>query len=176
MSISNQRSSISNLKALCALLVLLGACAPAPTAQPATAAAVPAPSATLPALIDPASAWIEVSLLRQVVILHQGGAVAAEYAASSGVTTDPQYATPPGLYQVQSKDKGPVESVPGVFVTDVIMFDIGKGNGFHSRPMDADGNIIDRTLGIPTTAGCVRVGESAALFDFAKVGMKVWIH
>ncbi len=164
--------------ALLLALVLLAACAsPAPGAQLATATAVPAsPSPSLPALLDPASSWIEVDVARQVVILHQAGALLAEYAASTGVTSDPQYATPPGLYQVQSKDKGPVESVPGVFVSDVIMFDVGKGNGFHSRPMDAQGNVLDETLGTPATAGCVRVGESAALFDFAKVGMKVWIH
>lgn len=164
----------------CAVFVLLAACTPAsaaPLAAPATAATVPAtPSPSLPALIDPASSWIEVSLLRQVVILHEGGRVSAEYPASTGITSDPQYATPPGLYQVQSKDQGPVESVPGVFVSDVVMFDIGKGNGFHSRPMDAQGNIIDEALGVPSTAGCVRVGEAAALFSFAKVGMKVWIH
>jgi hypothetical protein len=164
-----------------ALLALIGACtpapAPAPTAQSATPAAVRETlSQALPALIDPASSWIEVSLLRQVVILHRGSAVVAEYAASTGVTSDPRYATPPGLYQVQSKDKGPVESVPGVFVTDVVMFDLGRGNGFHSRPIDAQGNLLDRTLGMPTTAGCVRVGESAAVFDFARVGMKIWIH
>ncbi len=164
--------------ALLLALVLLAACAsPAPGAQLATATAVPAsPSPSLPALLDPASSWIEVDVARQVVILHQAGALLAEYAASTGVTSDPQYATPPGLYQVQSKDKGPVESVPGVFVSDVIMFDVGKGNGFRSRPMDAQGNVLDETLGTPATAGCVRVGESAALFDFAKVGMKVWIH
>ncbi len=158
--------------------MLLAACTPsaaAPATEAATATAIPAPP-TLPALIDPASAWIEVSLLRQVVILHQGGSVLAEYAASTGVATDPQYATPPGLYQVQSKDKGPVESVPGVFVSDVVMFDLGKGNGFHSQPMDAGGKIIDTTLGVPSTAGCVRVGESSAVYDFARVGMKVWIH
>jgi lipoprotein-anchoring transpeptidase ErfK/SrfK len=169
----------------CALLVILttlilpacgGAASPAQSATATQPALHAVASPTLPALIDPAASWIEVDLAKQVVILHQGGSVIAQYAASTGVTTDPQYATPPGLYQVQSKDKGPVESVPGVFVSDVLMFDIGRGNGFHSRPMDAQGHILDATLGTPATAGCVRVGESAALFDFAKVGMKVWIH
>jgi lipoprotein-anchoring transpeptidase ErfK/SrfK len=159
----------------CALLIGLAACA-SPAQPPAATTVLATSSPTLPALIDPAASWIEVSLLRQVVILHEGGSVRAEYPASTGVTSDPQYATPPGLYQVQSKDKGPVESVPGVFVSDVVMFDLGRGNGFHSRPMDAQGNIIDEALGVPSTAGCVRVGEAAALFDFAKVGMKVWIH
>ena len=161
-------------------LILLAACAPSSPALPASppaATLVPiTPSPALPAFIDPVSSWIEVDLARQVVILHEHGSVLAEFPASTGVTTDPKYATPPGLYQVQSKDKGPVESVPGVFVSDVVMFDIGKGNGFHSRPMDAQGNIIEETLGKPSTAGCVRLGEAAALFDFARVGMKVWIH
>src|SRR5512143_720747 len=160
--------------------ILLTACAspsPASAPEPPAPAALPAsPTPAPPALILPDSSWIEVDLVKQVVILHKGGAVLAAYPASTGVTNDPQYATPPGLYQVQSKDKGPIESVPGVFVSDVVMFDIGKGNGFHSRPMDADGNILDETLGAPSTAGCVRVGESAALFEFAQVGMKVWIH
>jgi hypothetical protein len=42
--------------------------------------------------------------------------------------------------------------------------------------MDGDGNILDDTLGKPATAGCVRVGESAAVFDFAHLAMKVWAH
>ncbi len=161
-------------------IVLLAACSspspasPTETRGPTAAPATTAP--TLPPLIDPASSWIEVDLARQMVILHQGGVVLAEYPASTGVANDPQYATPPGLYQVQSKDKGPLESVPGVFVSDVVMFDLGKGNGFHSRPADAQGRILDETLGAPATAGCVRVGQSAALFEFAEVGMKIWIH
>jgi hypothetical protein len=77
---------------------------------------------------------------------------------------------------VEGKDKGPVESVPGVFVHDLIMFDTRNGNGIHSRPMDADGKVLDATLGKPATAGCVRVGESASVFEFARVGMWVWIH
>ncbi len=169
---------MARIASLLALVLLVSCTSSSPAVPPGSTAAAlpPTPSPAPPAFIDPASSWIEVDLARQVVVLHRDGAVLAEYAASTGVTSDPQYATPPGLYQVQSKDKGPVESVPGVFVSDVIMFDVGKGNGFHSRPMDAQGKLLDETLGTPTTAGCVRVGESAALFDFARVGMKVWIH
>lgn len=129
-----------------------------------------------PAEISPSASWIEVDLTQQTVILHEGGVAIATYLAATGVTSDPKYATPPGLYRVQSKDKGPVESVPGVFVSDVVMFDIAHGNGIHSRPMDADGNILDATLGQPATAGCVRVAESASVFEFAQYGMRVWIH
>ena len=158
-------------------LVFHTACgqASAATPQPAlTLTAVPATStASPPPRITTSSSWIEVDLAKQTVLLHEGGAVIAEYPASTGVTSDPKYATPPGLYRVQSKDKGPVESVSGVFVSDVVMFDIRLGNRFHSMPMDAQGNILDATLGMPTTAGCVRVGESARLFEFAQLGM--WV-
>ena len=129
-----------------------------------------------PTQISSSASWIEVDLVKQTVILHEGGSVIAEYPASTGITSDPKYATPPGLYHVQSKEKGPIESVPGVFVSDVIMFDILHGNGIHSRPMDKQGKILDTTLGQPATAGCVRVGVSASVFEFAKLGMWVWIH
>ena len=108
--------------------------------------------------------------------MRKGDLVIAEYPASTGVTSEPRYMTQPGLQRVQSREKGPVESVPGVYVTDIVMFDVLNGNGFHSRPIDADGNVLDATLGKPTTAGCVRVGELASVFDFAQIGMWVWIH
>jgi len=148
------------------------------TSPPSATSPAPTPplAAALPTQIDPSSSWIEIDLAGQTVVLHEGSRILAEYPAASGVMSDPRYATPPGLYWVQSKQKGPVESVPGVFVSDVIMFDIRNGNGIHSRPMDANGTLLDATLGQPATAGCVRVGESASVFEFARLGMWVWIH
>jgi lipoprotein-anchoring transpeptidase ErfK/SrfK len=166
-------------------VTLLVACAQSPRQSlPATVLPTPESEPALstplqaqpPTQINPSASWIEVDLAKQTVILHEGGRIIAEYPASTGVTSDPKYATPPGLYGVQSKEKGPIESVPGVFVSDIIMFDIQNGNGFHSRPMDANGNILDATLGQPATAGCVRVGESTSVFEFAQLGMQVWIH
>ena len=147
----------------------------APTLEREQTLSTPLPI-QLPTQISSSASWIEVDLEKQTVILHEGDLVIAEYLASTGVTSDPKYATPPGLYNVQRKEKGPIESVPGVFVSDIIMFDILNGNGIHSRPMDAKGNILDATLGQPATAGCVRVGESASVFEFAQLGMRVWIH
>ncbi len=154
------------------------ACAP-PGGPPAIVTSPPAAAtATLqaPAWIGPTESWIEIDLARQTLALHEGGAVRAEYLVSTGVTTDPKYATPPDLYRVQSKDKGPVESAPGVFVSDIVMFDLGRGNGIHSLPMDAAGTVLDATVGTPATAGCVRLAESAQVFEFARIGMRVWIH
>lgn len=166
-------------------MVLLVACVqlsrqPNPTTASPTSVGSYSPSMTpsiqSPAQIGSSAFWIEVDLTRQTVVLHEGNRVVAEYLASSGVSSDPRYATPPGLYRVQSMEKGPIESSPGVFVSDVIVFDIYKGNGIHSRPMDANGNVLDTALGQPATAGCVRVGESARVFEFAQLGMWVWIH
>ncbi len=177
----SRRSTFATLLAV----MLLVACTPSPrqswpATAPPTSESVPTLSTPLevqpPARISPDSSWIEIDLAKQIVVLHHSDLASAEYPASTGVASDPKYATPPGLYRVQSKEKGPVESVAGVFVSDVIMFDIQNGNGIHSRPMDARGKILDATLGQPATAGCVRVGESARVFEFAQIGMWVWIH
>lgn len=129
-----------------------------------------------PAEIGADEQWIEVDVPNQIVRLHTGNQVVGEYLASTGVNTSPETTTYTGLFEVQQMLRGPVESVPGVFVTDVVIFDMTHGNGFHSRPMDRDKNILDETLGKPVTAGCVRVGESADVFNFARLGMKVWVH
>src|SRR5512135_333803 len=158
-------------------IVLLSAAALAActqTTHPPTAAA---PTATLlPTWILPTDSWIEIDLALQSLRLHRGREVIAEYPVSTGVTTDPQYATPPDLYRVQSKDLGPIESSPGVFVSHVILFDLGRGNAIHSLPMDADGQVLDSTVGVPATAGCVRLAEADRVFEFAKIGIRVWIH
>ena len=165
--------------------LLLGACSPSQLeALPATVPTVPARDSTpslpgiaqVPSEISSSASWIEVNLQKQTLILHEGSMPVREYPASTGVASDPKYATPPGLYRVQSKEKGPIENVPGVFVSDIIMFDIGNGNGIHSRPMDAQGGILDATLGKPMTAGCVRVADSSTVFEFSQIGMWVWIH
>ena len=120
--------------------------------------------------------WIEVVLDRQTVILHDGDSIVGEFTAAAGVGTSPETTTYTGEFKVQTLMPGPVESAPGVYVTDVVIFDWQHGNGFHSRPMDKDGNILDATLGKPATAGCIRLAESDELYHFARLGMRVVIH
>jgi hypothetical protein len=114
-----------------------------------------------------------VDLSRQRVLLHEDGEIVAELAASSGL---PEAPTPPGLYRVQMMEKGPTENVPGVWVSDILIFHLGTEIGIHSLPMDAQGNVLDATLGQPSTGGCVRVEHSDQVFDFATLGMRIWIH
>jgi lipoprotein-anchoring transpeptidase ErfK/SrfK len=143
------------------LLFSLFACVPTPTPPPE---------------IRADERWIEVDVSAQMVRLHDGDQVLGEYLAATGVNTSPETTTYTGLFEVQQMMRGPVESIPGVYVTDVVIFDLFHGNGLHSMPMDKNKNILDEALGKPATAGCVRVGESAAVFKFAKIGMKVWVH
>jgi hypothetical protein len=63
-----------------------------------------------------------------------------------------------------------------VYVSDIVIFDAWNGLGPHSRPMDADSRLLDETLGEPATASCVRVGDLAAVYQFARLGMWVWVH
>ncbi len=129
-----------------------------------------------PQEIEPSERWIEVDLPRQVVTLHDGKIISGEFPASTGVNTSPETTTYTGLFHVQQTIKGPIMSVPGVFVSAVVVFDLAHGNAIHSLPRDAAGNNLDETLGQPRTAGCVRVADSAAVFDFAEMGMPVWVH
>jgi lipoprotein-anchoring transpeptidase ErfK/SrfK len=178
---------------LLALSLILGACSagietrstqgapPTGMLQPAEtlttiASPSPQPDSALRFDIPPTGRWIEVSLHEQVVRLHEGDSIVAEYPAATGVNDSPEHTTYPGIFEVQRKYRGPVETAPGVFVTDVLEFDIEHGNGFHSLPMDENGHVLDDRLGHPATAGCVRTAESAAIYDFALLGMKVWVH
>ncbi len=120
--------------------------------------------------------WIEVDLQAQKVRLYEGTTMVNEYLAGTGVNQSPQTTTFPGIFTITSKYKGPVETAPSVYVTNVLEFDPAHGNGIHSLPMDEDGNILDERLGQPVTAGCVRVGEANSVYDFAYLGMTVWVH
>ena len=136
----------------------------------------PPQTSCLPTEIDPLADWIEVDLARQLVVLHADGGIVSSHAAASGRTDVAGAATPPGSYRVQILQKGPIENVPGVFVSDIVIYDEWNGIGLHSRPMDAAGELLDATLGEPATAGCVRVGDSTAVYEFARLGMWVWVH
>ncbi|MCX6025271.1 MAG: L,D-transpeptidase [Chloroflexi bacterium] len=119
---------------------------------------------------------MEVDLEHQLLRLHEGQQVIATFAAATGVPGDPPTPTTPGMYRVVEKEKGPIENVAGVFVADIILFDRLNGVGLRSIPMDAAGKILDSRRGQPITAGCVRVGNSSAVFEFAEVGMWAFVR
>jgi len=154
-------------------LLALAACTSLPRSSPA---ATPLLFEASKVPTESAERWIEVMLDEQKVYLHEGGTIVAVYDVASGAGESPETTTPPGEYNVLSMWPGPEESAPGVFVRDVVVFDWIHGNGFHSLPMDDEGNVLDETLGQPATAGCIRLADSRALYDFARLGMQVVIR
>ena len=56
-----------------------------------------------------------------------------------------------------------------------VAFDAPRANGFHSLLKDEKGNVVDGSTG-RVSNGCIRVGESAALFAYAEIGMVVYVH
>lgn len=131
----------------------------------------PAPPPTL------TGRWIEVSLLEQVVRLHDGRRVIGEYLAATGVGDTPDTTTYPGLFRVYQKHEGPMYlRAYGVYVTHWVGFDPEHDNGFHSMPMDAKGRVVDSRLGLPASHGCVRLAFPVAVYRFATFGMQVWVH
>ncbi len=175
--------SLATLTVLCAGASWLSGCA-RPAAIPARASSTPAiavahatPTLTVaPPQVGATQSWIEVDLARQVVRLRLGQDILAEYPASSGAAISPETVTMPGIYGVQQLIKGPIENVPGVFVSNILIYDMLNGAGIHSLPADEGGHVLDATLGRPASAGCVRVGEAAAVFAYARLGTVIWIH
>lgn len=169
------------------VLALLSGCATSPMGQTTPtpqSIASPSPSTqtttstalALPPNVRADEKWIEVDLGAQKVRLWEGSQIVAEYLAASGVATTPETTTVPGEYRVQQMIPGPIENAPSVFVSDILIYDIAAGAGIHSMPMDKEGNILDIRMGEPVTAGCVRVREANAVFRFARLGMRIWIH
>ncbi len=145
---------------------------PPPSAQPTLAPG----SQTAQDPPSRAGRWILVSLAEQQVYLRDGDKLVAQHSMSSGVGNSSETSTPPGDYAVHSMWRGPEETVTGVYVRDIVLFDPERGNGFHSMPMDKDGKVLDATLGRPATAGCIRLAQSNELFEFARIGMPVIIR
>ncbi len=158
---------------LCVNVAACSAPAAPPAAPTAASTAVPSAAARIPTptQLDLIDRWIEVDLEYQLVRLYEGQQVIATYAAATGVPGDPATATTPGVYSLAEMEKGPIENVPEVLVADIDLFDRLNGVGLHSMPMDASGTVLDSRPGQPISAGCVRVENSAAVFEFAKVGM-----
>lgn len=156
----------------------------APAARSQAAQSVIAPTVTLPSStpavhappVGLAEKWIEVELAAQMLRLREGTRTLAEYPCATGVGISPETTTNPGVHTIQQMIEGPIENVPGVYVSHILIYDLTAGAGIHSMPMDKNGLILDSTLGRPATAGCVRVGEAAAVFKFARVGTTIWIH
>lgn len=122
----------------------------------------------------PNERWLEVDLGRQLVFLREGNKVLRSIVASTGV---PEANTEVGSFRVYEMNPNfQYLARYGDYIINWVAFDGRWPIGFHSRPMDARGNVVDATLGKPASHGCVRTAESDVIFDFAELGMRVEVH
>lgn len=177
----NQKSIFVMIR-IALLVITLTACSGASIPPPTASLPLPTAiaSATFPSSSPEAKpiavGWIEVVLEEQTVYLWKDHDLFATLSMSSGVAESPETTTYTGEFVVETMYPRPEQTVPGVYVRDIVIFDWDHGNGFHSLPTDANGHILDLTIGKPASAGCIRVAESAILYDFAEIGMKVVIR
>ncbi|TAJ20558.1 MAG: hypothetical protein EPO65_03300 [Dehalococcoidia bacterium] len=167
---------------------------PAPTATPAVArppevTATPTPTAvrtaapTVAAALKPAAPtagrWIDVDVTRFTVKLMDGKQVVREIGpvgVGAQIDTGAYESTQTGLFRVYNKTAGLTFDAPyNTYIDWWVGFDVDKANGFHSFLLDAKGTVVDASTG-RISNGCIRTPDPKAVFEFAEVGMPVFVH
>jgi hypothetical protein len=122
--------------------------------------------------------WVDVDRTTNQVHLMIGDVVVASYRAmmsreAGGVTNG----TNAGSYIIHNKHVGLLYTpYAHNYFAYWASFDPGREEGFHSWVMDKDGNVVPGGDGY--TLGCIAtsVPDSAEIFSFLEVGMRVEIH
>jgi hypothetical protein len=191
--------------AVCLLAaLLLAACSssePAPAGDGVTVATVqPSPAGGAPAGGKPAAPptrtaattqtagqagrpasgrWIDVDVTLFQVQLMDGNTIVktiGPVAVGAQINTGAFESTQTGLFHVYNKIAGLQYDAPyQTYISDWVGFDPDKANGFHSFLKDAAGKVVDPATG-RISNGCIRTGEAPALYEFAEIGMPVFVH
>jgi hypothetical protein len=153
-------------------------------AQPGTSTPVAAAPGTTGTVSGGGSAptsgkWIDVDATKFIVKLMNGTQVVQTIqpvAVGANLNTGQYESTQTGLFTVYNKIAGLQYDAPyDAYIADWVAFDPAKDNGFHSFLLDSDGDVTDPRTG-RVSNGCIRTGASKAIFDFAEVGMQVYVH
>ncbi|MFA7249692.1 MAG: L,D-transpeptidase [Dehalococcoidia bacterium] len=155
---------------------------PAPSAPPSVTA-TPTPTATPRAVAPPrppeTGRWIEVDVTKYVVRLMDGKTVVKEIgpvAVGREIDTGVYESTQTGLFHVYNKIAPLTYDAPyKTYIQWWVGFDPEKANGFHSFLLDAEGKLVDGATG-RISNGCIRTGDAEAVFQFAEVGMPVFVR
>lgn len=118
---------------------------------------------------------IEVSIADQRLTAWENGVIVHRFKVS---TARPGRRTPKGHFNIKLKARRYWSRQFQVWMPDALWF---HGDYFiHSLPYRSDPaqRTGASTLGIPVSAGCVRLGvvESKTIYDWASVGTPVWVH
>ena len=151
-----------------------------PAAPPTRAAATVQPAATTVQAGRPSSGrWIDVDVTRYQIQLMDGTNVVrtiAPIAVGEQVNTGAYLSTQTGLFHVYNKTEALAYDAPyDTYISHWVGFDPAKDNGFHSFLKDASGKVVDPSTG-RISNGCIRTGEAQAVYEFAEIGMPVFVH
>ena len=155
-----------------------------PTPTPtATRTAVPTATATPRVVVPPkapeAGRWIEVDVSRYVVRLMDGKQVVKEIgpvAVGREIDTGRYESTQTGLFNVYVKTAPRTFDAPyNTYIQWWVGFDPEKANGFHSFLLNEAGAVVDASTG-RVSNGCIRTGDAESVFQFAEVGMPVFVR
>ncbi len=143
-----------------------------------TPAAVP-PRAAVPPKVPETGRWIEVNVTSYVVRLMDGKQVLKEIgpvAVGKQVDTGTYESTQTGLFNVYVKTAPRTFDAPyNTYIQWWVGFDPAKDNGFHSFLLDKDGKVVDAGTG-RISNGCIRTGAAEEIFNFAEIGMPVFVR
>ena len=113
-----------------------------------------------------------VELLDGEEVLHTIEPVAVGSEIDSGAYESTQT----GLYHVYNMVPDLQYDAPyDAYISDWVGFDPDRANGFHSFLLDEDGNVVDGSTG-RVSNGCIRTPAPVAIYDFAEIGMPVFVH
>lgn len=142
------------------------------TAAP-TVAAAPKPAAPT------TGKWIDVDVTRFTVKLMDGKQIVREIGpvgVGVQIDTGAYESTQTGLFHVYNKIAGLTFDAPyNTYIDWWVGFDVDKANGFHSFLLDAKGGVVDASTG-RISNGCIRTPDPKAVFEYAEVGMPVFVH
>lgn len=151
------------------------AATPAATTTPQTAATSTSSAGGAPTT----GKWIDVDVTRFVVKLMNGTQTVqtiSPVAVGAKVNTGEYESTQTGLFHVYNKIAGLQYDAPyDAYIADWVAFDPAKDNGFHSFLLDSTGAVEDPSTG-RVSNGCIRTGASRVIFDYAEIGMAVYVH
>ncbi len=147
-----------------------------PTRPAAVAAATAVPK---PATAPDSGRWIDVDVSHLVVRLMDGKQATktiSPVAVGRQIDTGVYESTATGLFHVYSKTAELTYDPPyDTYIANWVGFDPRLDNGFHSFLEDKTGKVVDASTG-RVSNGCIRTGDSAAIFAYATMGMPVFVH
>jgi len=118
---------------------------------------------------------VKVDLSRQKLYLFENGQIVREFTISSGKIETP---TPTGEFRVIHKQDMVYSKPTGCWLGFWVGFTMDGDYGFHETPICEGKRVGEDKMGIPNSAGCIRLklGEASEFYNWAEIGMPIEIY